>query len=244
MTENTATGRLELAAFDAPDCHVVADFYQSLTGWERVRDVDDWVTLQTPDGQQVGFQQVPDHRPSTWPSQERPQHFHLDLLVDDHEAAAAAAAELGARRVGEGESWLTLLDPAGHPFDLCRREGQEGYGLFAVTVDTDRASALARFWAGLLGMEVTYEGPEGALVAGEVDGVAKSLMFQQVADYSPPSWGDPDRPQQAHLDVLVDDLGASRDHALALGATLLGSGGESYLGMVDPSGHPFDITTG
>ncbi len=38
--------------------------------------------------------------------------------------------------------------------------------LFAVTIDAPDASALARFYASLTGMEVTYDGPEGALVAG------------------------------------------------------------------------------
>ena len=34
-------------------------------------------------------------------------------------------------------------------------------GLFAVTIDAPRASALARFYADLTGMEVTYDGPRG-----------------------------------------------------------------------------------
>jgi hypothetical protein len=36
------------------------------------------------------------------------------------------------------------------------------------------ASGLAHFYADLLGMEVTYDVPEGALIAGD----GKSLMFQ------------------------------------------------------------------
>ena len=237
------TGHLELVAFDANDIVAVAGFYQQLTGWERVREIDDWITLQVPDGQQVGFQKVPDHLPSTWPTQERPQQFHLDLIVDGHEAAAGRAIELGATRLADGTSWITLADPAGHPFDLCQRDGfGAGVGLFAVTLDAPDALALARFYAGLTGMDVTYEGPEGALLAGEVDGVAKSLMFQQIDDYNPPAWGDPTRPQQAHLDIIVDDLDAVGDHALQLGATLLGSGGERFRGFVDPAGHPFDLS--
>jgi hypothetical protein len=52
-------------------------------------------------------------------------------------------------------------------------------------------------------MEVTYDGPEGALAAG----AGKSLMFQQVSHYTPPQWPDPAHPQQGHLDVIVDDPG-------------------------------------
>ena len=68
-------------------------------------------------------------------------------------------------------------------------------------------------------------------------------MFQQIDDFNAPKWGDPTRPQQAHLDIVVDDLGAQdSEHALSLGATLLGSGGERFRGYVDPAGHPFDLS--
>ena len=35
-----------------------------------------------------------------------------------------------------------------------------------------------------MGMEVTYDGPEGSLIAGAGAGAAKSVMFQQVSDYA------------------------------------------------------------
>jgi hypothetical protein len=64
-------------------------------------------------------------------------------------------------------------------------------------------------------------------------------MFQQVDDHRPPAWPDPTRPQQAHLDVLVDDLDAAEAHATGLGATRLPGGGETFRVFADPSGHPF-----
>ena len=122
------------------------------------------------------------------------------------------------RRLADGANWITLADPAGHPFDLCQQDGVGPVmGLFAVTIDAPDASALARFYADLMGMEVTYDGPEGALIAGD----GKSVMFQQVGDYNPPRWPDPAYPQQAHLDVLVDDLDAGEARALELGASRL-----------------------
>ena len=30
---------------------------------------------------------------------------------------------LGATRLADGPTWVTLADPAGHPFDLCQRDG-------------------------------------------------------------------------------------------------------------------------
>jgi catechol-2,3-dioxygenase len=237
----TVTGRLELAAFDTMDARRLATFYADLTGWEVVRDVGDWVTLRLPDGQELGFQQVETHVPPQWPGQERPQQVHLDLTVDGMEDAAQRAVELGATRLATSDSWITLADPSGHPFDLCQRDGQgPGIGLFAVTIDAPDAAALARFYADLLGMEVTYDGPEGSLAVGG----GKSLMFQRVADYTPPQWPDPAHPQQAHLDILVDDLDAAEARALELGATRLPGGGDGWRTLADPAGHPFDLTTG
>jgi catechol-2,3-dioxygenase len=235
----TVTGRLEMVAFDAPDIERLASFYAELAGWQIVRKESDWITLRTPDGQEVAFQLAPDHVAPQWPGQERPQQFHLDLQVDGTEAAAERAVDLGATRLADGPSWITLADPAGHPFDLCQADGVgPAMGLFAVTIDAPDAAALAHFYADLLGMEVTYQGPEGALIA---DG-RRRVMFQQVSGYNPPRWPDPAHPQQAHLDVLVDDLDAVEARALELGATRLGAGGERFRVFADPAGHPFCLT--
>ncbi len=235
----TVTGRLELLALDAPDIEKLASFYAELAGWEIVRRESDWITMRTPDGQEIAFQLAPDHAAPQWPGQEHPQQFHLDLLVDGHDAAAERAVSLGATRLADGPTWITLADPAGHPFDLCQKDGVgPAMGLFAVTLDAPDASALAHFYADLLGMHVTYEGPEGALVAG----AGKSVMFQQVSGYNAPRWPDPTAPQQAHLDIMVDDLDAGEARALELGASRLTGGGERFRVFADPAGHPFCLS--
>jgi len=232
----TTTGRLELVAFDAPDVEKQASFYAALGGWEISARVSDWITMRLPDGQQIAFQLAPDHVPPEWPGQEQPQQFHLDLLVDGYQAAAERAVALGARRLADGATWVTLADPAGHPFDLCQKDGDApGMALYAVTIDAPDASALASFYASLLGMEITYEGPEGALI----DGDGKSLMFQQVSEYSRPQWPDPAHPQQAHLDITVNDLDVGESRAPELGAARLEAGSESFRVFADPAGHPF-----
>jgi catechol-2,3-dioxygenase len=237
----TAAARLELVALDAPDIRALSSFYTELAGGEVLRDVGDWITVRLVSGQEIAFQHAPDHRPPQWPGQERPQQFHLDLLVDGHAAAAQRAVELGATRLAEGPSWITLADPAGHPFDLCQRDGVgPTMELYAVTLDAPDASALAGFYAQLLELEVGYDGPEGALVAGG----PTSLMVQQISDYNPPQWPDPSRPQQAHLDIMVDDLDTGEQRALALGATRLDGGGATFRVFADPAGHPFCLTAG
>jgi hypothetical protein len=233
------TGRFELAAFDAPDIGRLAEFYTALTGWQVVRDVGDWITIRAGDGQEVAFQKAPDHVPPRWPGQELPQQVHLDLFIEDYEAAAVRAESLGATRLADGPHWITLADLAGHPFDLCRKEGVgPEMTLFAVTIDSPDAVGLARFYAELMGMEVTYEGPEGALISGG----GKSVMFQQVAEFTPPRWPDPAAPQQAHLDIHVDELDAGEARALELGATRLPNEEKHFRVFADPVGHPFCLT--
>ena len=232
----TQTGRLGVVALDAADIEGLASFYTRLTGWVRESAEPDWITILAPDGQRIAFQLAPDHVSPDWPGQERPQQLHLDLLIDGHDAAAERAVGLGATRLAAGATWITLADPAGHPFDICQRDGVGPVmGLFGVTLDAPDASALARFYADLLGMEVTYEGAEGAMVAGD----GRSLMFQQVSQYNAPRWPDPAHPQQAHLDIAVDDLDSGETRALALGASRLEGGGESFRVFADPAGHPF-----
>jgi Glyoxalase-like domain len=47
--------------------------------------------------------------------------MHLDVIVDDLDAAEAAVTELGATRHEHqpSTSFRVFLDPAGHPFCLC-----------------------------------------------------------------------------------------------------------------------------
>lgn len=239
MSGMTVTGRLDMPAFDAADIEQLASFYAELTGWDIASKESDWITIRTPDGREIAFQLAPDHRPPRWPGQEYPQQFHLDLQIEAYEAAAERALELGATRLAVGQTWITLADPAGHPFDLCKADGVGPVmGLFAVTIDAPDASRLAHFYGDLMDMEVTYDGPEGALIAGG----GHSVMFQQVSDYNPPKWPDPAAPQQAHLDIQVDDLDAGEARALELGASRLDGGGETFRVFADPAGHPFCLT--
>jgi len=233
------TGRLDVVVLDAPDIENLAAFYAQLTGWQIASKDSEWIALSAPDGTELAFQFAPEHIAPEWPGQEHPQQFHLDLLIDGYQEAADRAVGLGATRLADGATWVTLADPAGHPFDLCQRDGVgPTMGLFAATIDAPDAAALAHFYAALMGMEVSYEGPEGAMITG----AGKSVMFQQITGYNPPRWPDADRPQQAHLDIAVDDLDAGEERALQLGAVRLPGGGAGFRVFADPAGHPFCLT--
>ena len=112
-------GSLRTVVFDAPDHRALAAFYTELLGGEQLDDTDEWTVIRTADGWRLGFQPVPGLRRSTWPSDEVPQQLHLDVLVEDVDAAEQQVLAIGAQRLpGEGVNWRVYADPAGHPFCL------------------------------------------------------------------------------------------------------------------------------
>src|SRR4051812_4537199 len=192
-------GKLKTVVWDAPDIQALADFYVGAVGLTQRYADDEWVTLTSGDGWRFGIQYAPDHVPPQWPDPVHPQQMHVDFQVADIDAAAERAEGLGARRLGGGEIWHVLADPAGHPFCLSRAD-VEGTAIFAVTIDTDDAPALGRFYSGLLGLELTYDGPEGVMLGHQGQ---QRVMFQQVSEHRRPQWPDPAYPQQLHLDITV-----------------------------------------
>ena len=80
-----------------------------------------WAEIRADYGQSICFQQVDDYVEPTWPTQDRPQQMHIDVMVDDLDAGEAAVLELGATKPEHqpGTSFRVFLDPAGHPFCLC-----------------------------------------------------------------------------------------------------------------------------
>src|SRR5512146_2310468 len=110
-------GTLRAVAIDAPDARGLAAFYAALGGWTEAYGDDEWVTLETGDGWRVATQRSLDHVPPRWPDPAYPQQAHLDLRVPDLDAGAARAVELGAELLRKTDTWYTLADPAGPPFD-------------------------------------------------------------------------------------------------------------------------------
>jgi predicted enzyme related to lactoylglutathione lyase len=115
-----AIARFPSIVIDCPDPGALAAFYGAMLDWKaEVRS--DWVELRAEDGQCISFQQVADYTPPQWPAQQVPQQMHLDVIVDDLDAAEAAVLSLGATKheYQPGTSFRVFLDPAGHPFCLC-----------------------------------------------------------------------------------------------------------------------------
>ncbi|CAL9677166.1 VOC family protein [Streptomyces collinus] len=116
--------------------------------------------------------------------------------------------------------------------------------LQCVVLDCPEPAELAAFYQSLLGGTVNQPDPRWALsdawaTLHTASGVV--LAFQRAADYRPPRWPDPARPQQFHLDFAVADLDRAEKQVLAQGAAVLdaGTGGRSWRIYADPAGHPF-----
>ncbi len=115
-----AIARFPSFVIDCPDPGVLARFYGALLDWQ-VRVSDDWAEVRDGADQCICFQPVENYRAPEWPGQQVPQQMHLDVMVDDLDAAEAAVLELGATKAAHqpGTTFRVVLDPAGHPFCLC-----------------------------------------------------------------------------------------------------------------------------
>lgn len=240
---------LDSIAIDCPDPNALARFYGQLMGVD-VRG--DWVNPYG-DDTEIWFQQAENYQAPTWPTQERGQQVHLEFLTNNQKAAQEHAESIGATRAAEqpGDSeWIVMLDPAGHPFCLCppfdnveptltpsQRESDTWISLGAITFDCPNGEELWKFYRAL-----------GDLQPQDVNGMAPALvadtgvmvLFQQVENYSPPTWPTQERGQQMHIDFHTKDREGHVQRAIELGATQQ-EVERGFTAMLDPAGHPFCI---
>jgi hypothetical protein len=105
---------------DCEDPQPLAEFWAALLGGEIVFTTAQAVGVRT-EHLWLSAMRVEDHRPPTWPDGAVPKQIHLDLGVEDLDAAVAAAVALGAVpavfQPAPGARRI-LFDPAGHPFCL------------------------------------------------------------------------------------------------------------------------------
>lgn len=107
---------LAMVTLDAPNAAILGEFYSSVLDWPIAYSDENYAMLTGP-SHALGIGTIPDYQRPSWPDDGHKQ-FHLDLAADDIQAAADRCVELGATRAEPqpGETWVVLLDPAGHPF--------------------------------------------------------------------------------------------------------------------------------
>ena len=115
--------RVTMVNLGCPDVGVLLHFYERLLGWRVETDEPEWATLQNPaGGVGLAFQREPHHVAPSWPAGPGDQQLqlHLEIEVDDLEAASAHAVACGSTPASfqPQEDVRVHLDPAGHPFCL------------------------------------------------------------------------------------------------------------------------------
>ncbi|MHA3701753.1 VOC family protein [Jatrophihabitans sp. YIM 134969] len=117
----TPIGRRHHTIVDCADPLQEATFWSAVLGQAITYRSSDFVVVAESDQHSgLGFQLAPGHVPPRWPADDGDQQLHLDVMVDDLQAASAAVEALGARPL-DGDH--VYADPAGHPFCLIPRPG-------------------------------------------------------------------------------------------------------------------------
>ena len=116
---------LGTVVLDCQDANALADFYGRLLGWEVTFREPDWALMRSPDGGTgLSFQSERWYQPPVWPEVDgQPtKMLHLDIRVDDLEAAVARVRELGGEVLSVTEyrsgGNASCRDPQGVPFEL------------------------------------------------------------------------------------------------------------------------------
>ncbi|MFG2607217.1 VOC family protein [Streptomyces sp. NPDC048514] len=120
-TETTSAPAFRYAAitFDCADPAELARFYGELLDFPVLFSSDDFVMVGREGAAGLAFNRLADYRPPTWPDPAQEKQAHIELGVDDLEAAEARLLDLGAKKPDfqpSPDRWRVLLDPAGHPF--------------------------------------------------------------------------------------------------------------------------------
>jgi predicted enzyme related to lactoylglutathione lyase len=116
----TAVPRFDTVTIDCPDPAALARFYGELLEWPVPAGDGEYVGIDPPGGgTAINFQRAPGFVVPTWPDPAVQQQMHLDLAVDDIDAAHERAVALGARHLDTQEKFRVYADPVGHLFCLC-----------------------------------------------------------------------------------------------------------------------------
>ena len=102
-----------------------------------------------------------------------------------------------------------------------------------ITMDSLDPGPLARWWAEQTGGEIVEENEGWFIMIGSTP----TLAIQHVDD---PTSGK----NRIHLDLVTEDLDATRDELLAAGATLVAERGDEsfrWVTLADPQGNQFCI---
>jgi hypothetical protein len=145
------------------------------------------------------------------------------VITDEQQVSPTSVRFTVEGDVGRGLVTISFdEDGAVSGFSL-DREVYDGISNLVITCPHERVAEMQSFYGALLGLD-QWRVP--------------LLVFDEGNDYHAPSWGDPDRPQQMHLDIRVRDLAAAEAVVVEAKATALHDD-DTHRTYADPIGHPF-----
>ena len=100
-------------------------FYGELLGWEMC-ELFARPAVRSSSGIVFLFIEEKDYVPPVWPENagKQQKQMHFDFQVDNVAEMVKKAESLGAKKAESqfgGDDFVTMFDPAGHPFCLCRK---------------------------------------------------------------------------------------------------------------------------
>lgn len=123
MIKDIAIGDISI---DCTDPERLRRFYAELTGWESLT-LYGCPAVIAGNGLVILFMASDfDYSPPVWPELpgKQQKQMHFNFQIDDLPSAVEGAISLGAKKPESqygGDDFVTLLDPDGHPFCLCKK---------------------------------------------------------------------------------------------------------------------------
>jgi len=110
---------------DCDDELKLQTFYGELLGWEKCKLFGRPVVMSS-NGIVFLFIEEPNYMRPAWPEEDGKQQkqMHFDFQVDNVLMMVKKAESIGATKANDqfgGDDFITMIDPAGHPFCLCRK---------------------------------------------------------------------------------------------------------------------------
>lgn len=110
---------------DCDDERKLQRFYGELLGWEMCK-LFARPAVRSSSGIVFLFIEEKDYVPPVWPEDtgKQQKQMHFDFQVDNVAEMVKKAESLGAKKAESqfgGNDFVTMFDPAGHPFCLCRK---------------------------------------------------------------------------------------------------------------------------
>ena len=110
---------------DCDDERKLQRFYGELLGWEMC-ELFARPAVSSSSGIVFLFIEEKDYVPPVWPEDtgKQQKQMHFDFQVDYVAEMVKKAESLGAKKAESqfgGNDFVTMFDPAGHPFCLCRK---------------------------------------------------------------------------------------------------------------------------